>query len=60
MPTPKQQISIDEFRANYDEYVRRMEAGETFSFIDFDQHKHKLLEPINGEGKSIDIDSVRI
>lgn len=59
MPLPKNQITIDEFRSNHEHYLERMQSGEVFSFVDFDQNRSNLHEPINNKGIPIDIEEVK-
>lgn len=59
MTTPTNQITIAEFRANYDQYMKRMDAGEVFSFSDFDINKDNLYKPMGDQGIPIDIEEVK-
>jgi hypothetical protein len=52
-------ITIAEFRANYDSYMERMEAGEMFVITDMEENKKDLYEPLeDNRGIPIDIEQV--
>jgi len=36
-------ITVADFRANYDHYMERMEAGESFCITDMEENKDKLM-----------------
>lgn len=50
-----QKITIKEFKENYEHYQKRMDAGEVFSFIDYDETKHELMEPVGEKGLPITV-----
>ena len=61
MPLPTNKITIAEFRSNYEHYIERMDKGETFFFIDYDDQKTTLDEPLeDGKGLSIDTHEVKL
>ena len=52
-------ITVAELRKNYDQYMKRMEAGEAFVITDMDQNKKDLYEPLDdNRGISIDVERV--
>ena len=52
-------ITVAELRSNYDQYMKRMEAGEAFVITDMDQNKKDLYEPLDdNRGISIDVERV--
>ena len=52
-------ITVAELRSNYDQYMKRMEAGEAFVITDIDENKKDLYEPLDdNRGISIDIERV--
>ena len=52
-------ITIAELRSNYDQYMKRMEAGEAFVITDMDQNKKDLYEPLD-DNRGIPIDVERV
>ena len=54
------QISIEDFRNNYDEYQKRMDAGEVFTFIDFDEKKKDLMKPVGSRGLPVTVYDMKI
>jgi|TARA_R110000822_G_scaffold83252_6_gene196311 hypothetical protein len=52
------EITIAEFRANYDEYMRRMAEGEVFAITDIEQNADSLYEPLE-DNRAIPIDIER-
>lgn len=59
MSFPKNHITIDEFRSNHEHYLERMNSGEVFSFVDFDENKHNVYETPEDKGIPIDIEEIR-
>lgn len=52
-------ITVAELRKNYDQYMKRMEAGEAFVITDIEQNKKDLYEPLeDNRGIPIDIERV--
>jgi hypothetical protein len=49
------EITIAEFRANYDEYMKRMAEGECFSIKDIDDNAETLYDPLE-DNRAIPID----
>ena len=52
-------ITIAELRSNYDQYMKRMEAGEAFVITDIDENKKDLYEPLD-DNRGIPIDVERV
>ena len=52
-------ITVAELRSNYDQYMKRMEAGEAFVITDMDQNKKDLYEPLD-DNRGIPIDVERV
>ena len=52
-------ITVAELRSNYDQYMKRMEAGETFVITDMNQNKKDLYEPLD-DNRGIPIDIERV
>ena len=52
-------ITVAELRSNYDQYMKRMEAGETFVVIDIEENKNDLYEPLD-DNRGIPIDVERV
>ena len=53
-------ITVEEFRSNYDHYIKRMEAGEVFSFTDLEENARLLYEPLeDNRGIPIDIQELK-
>ena len=52
-------ITIAELRSNYDQYMKRMEAGEAFVITDIDENKKDLYEPLD-DNRGIPIDIERV
>ena len=52
-------ITVAELRKNYDQYMKRMEAGEAFVITDMDQNKKDLYEPLD-DNRGIPIDIERV
>lgn len=52
------EITIAEFRANYDEYMKRMAEGECFSIKDIEENADTLYEPLE-DNRPIPIDIER-
>ena len=52
-------ITVAELRNNYDQYMKRMEAGEAFVITDMDQNKKDLYEPLD-DNRGIPIDIERV
>ena len=52
-------ITVAELRKNYDQYMKRMEAGEAFVITDMDQNKKDLYEPLD-DNRGIPIDVERV
>ena len=52
-------ITVAELRSNYDQYMKRMEAGEAFVITDIDQNKKDLYEPLD-DNRGIPIDIERV
>ena len=52
-------ITVAELRKNYDQYMKRMEAGETFVVIDIEENKKDLYEPLD-DNRGIPIDIERV
>lgn len=52
------EITIAEFRANYDEYMKRMEEGECFSITDIEENADTLYDPLE-DNRPIPIDIER-
>ena len=52
-------ITVAELRKNYDQYMKRMEAGETFVITDMNQNKKDLYEPLD-DNRGIPIDIERV
>jgi hypothetical protein len=52
-------ITVAELRKNYDQYMKRMEAGEAFVITDIDENKKDLYEPL-GDNRGIPIDIERV
>ena len=52
-------ITVAELRSNYDQYMKRMEAGEAFVITDMDQNKKDLYEPLD-DNRGIPIDIERV
>jgi hypothetical protein len=51
-------ITVAELRKNYDQYMKRMEAGESFVITDIDENKKDLYEPLD-DNRGIPIDVER-
>jgi len=52
-------ITVADFRANYDHYMERMEAGESFCITDMEENKDKLYDPLDdNRGIPIDIETI--
>jgi hypothetical protein len=51
-------ITVAELRKNYDQYMKRMEAGESFVITDIDKNKKDLYEPLD-DNRGIPIDVER-
>lgn len=49
------EITIAEFRANYDEYMKRMAEGECFSITDIEENAETLYDPLE-DNRPIPID----
>ena len=49
------QITIQEFKTNYEHYQKRMDNGEVFTFLDYDETKHTLMDPVGGKGLPINV-----
>ena len=54
------QISIEDFRNNFDEYQKRMDAGEVFTFLDFDEKKKDLMKPVGSKGLPVTVYDMKI
>ena len=52
-------ITVAELRNNYDQYMKRMEAGESFVITDIDESKKDLYEPLD-DNRGIPIDVERV
>ena len=52
-------ITVAELRKNYDQYMKRMEAGEAFVITDIDENKKDLYEPLD-DNRGIPIDIERV
>ena len=52
-------ITVAELRSNYDQYMKRMEAGEAFVITDIDENKKDLYEPLD-DNRGIPIDIERV
>lgn len=52
-------ITVAELRNNYDQYMKRMKAGEAFVITDMDQNKKDLYEPLD-DNRGIPIDVERV
>ena len=52
-------ITVAELRSNYDQYMKRMEAGEAFVVTDIDENKKDLYEPLD-DNRGIPIDVARV
>ncbi|MEK9698166.1 MAG: hypothetical protein VW270_20515 [Candidatus Poseidoniales archaeon] len=52
-------ITVAELRKNYDQYMKRMEAGEAFVITDIDENKKDLYEPLD-DNRGIPIDVERV
>ena len=52
-------ITVAELRKNYDQYMKRMEAGEAFVITDIDKNKKDLYEPLD-DNRGIPIDIERV
>ena len=52
-------ITVAELRNNYDQYMKRMEAGEAFVVTDIDENKKDLYEPLD-DNRGIPIDIERV
>ena len=52
-------ITVAELRNNYDQYMKRMEAGEAFVITDIDENKKDLYEPLD-DNRGIPIDVERV
>jgi hypothetical protein len=52
-------ITVAELRKNYDQYMKRMEAGESFVITDIDENKKDLYEPLD-DNRGIPIDIERV
>tara|TARA_Y100000361_G_scaffold117135_1_gene108199 strand:+ start:71 stop:247 length:177 start_codon:yes stop_codon:yes gene_type:complete len=52
-------ITVAELRSNYDQYMKRMEAGEAFVITDIDENKKDLYEPLD-DNRGIPIDVERV
>ena len=52
-------ITVAELRSNYDQYMKRMEAGEAFVVTDIDENKKDLYEPLD-DNRGIPIDIERV
>ena len=52
-------ITVAELRNNYDQYMKRMEAGEAFVITDIDENKKDLYEPLD-DNRGIPIDIERV
>ena len=52
-------ITVAELRKNYDQYMKRMEAGEAFVITDIDKNKKDLYEPLD-DNRGIPIDVERV
>ena len=54
------QISIEDFRNNYDAYQKRMDAGEVFTFLDYDDKKNDLMKPVGSRGLPVTVYDIKI
>jgi len=52
-------ITVAELRKNYDQYMKRMEAGEAFVVTDIEENKKDLYEPLD-DNRGIPIDIERV
>ena len=52
-------ITVAELRNNYDQYMKRMEAGEAFVITDIDENKKDLYEPLD-DNRGIPVDIERV
>ena len=52
-------ITVAELRNNYDQYMKRMEAGEAFVITDIEENKKDLYEPLD-DNRGIPIDIERV
>ena len=53
-------ITVAEFRKNYDQYMKRMEEGETFVITDVEENKADLYRPLeDNRGIPIDIEQAK-
>ena len=52
-------ITVAELRKNYDQYMKRMEAGEAFVITDINENKKDLYEPLD-DNRGIPIDIERV
>ena len=52
-------ITVAELRKNYDQYMKRMEAGEAFVITDIEENKKDLYEPLD-DNRGIPIDIERV
>ena len=52
-------ITVAELRSNYDQYMKRMEAGEAFVITDIEENKKDLYEPLD-DNRGIPIDIERV
>ena len=52
-------ITVAELRKNYDQYMKRMEAGEAFVITDIEKNKKDLYEPLD-DNRGIPIDIERV
>ena len=54
------QISIEDFRNNYDAYQKRMDSGEVFTFVDYDEKKSDLMKPVGSRGLPVTVYDIKI
>ena len=53
-------ITVAEFRKSYDQYMKRMEEGETFVITDVEENKADLYRPLeDNRGIPIDIEQAK-
>ena len=53
-------ITVAELKKNYDQYLKRMEEGETFVITDIGENKLDLYRPLgDNRGIAIDIEQVK-
>ena len=51
------QISIEDFRNNYQ---KRMDSGEVFTFVDYDEKKSDLMKPVGSRGLPVTVYDIKI